>query len=243
MSVTSIRAVPRELPHADIYLDDLFEVEEIFSRNFEKLARPVEVSFQYTLNGELRMTAREDLVNHGGHCSQFGLCLVRGKGGSGSEVVLRFYSSLRPAIDIPYDLREEQWPIYGQIEQIFRSRAGKLKRVTASVPKGLLYGLDGALGALLIMAGPVLLFVIAKHYISPYYLLALFGFLLIYAPVLILVRSDKREDRVYFQYRRDDQKARESTRKEWTQKVIMLLLGALVGIAGTLLTKALVGSR
>lgn len=242
MTTTTIRSVPRKLPKAAIYLDDLFEVERILSESFSRSSKPQNVSFEYRVDGDLKMTTHEDLIEHGGESSNFALLVITGADYRSVQSVVSFYGGIDPAVDFPYELKEQSWPLYAQVQQIFESRTSKLKKVVAQIPSSLLYQVYGAATGLWIMipmlAGIALKF---KAYVALF--LLIFFCATIYVPAFILVRTDKKEAKIYFRHQRDDEKARQTTRREWIGKVVLVILGAIAGIIGTLITRLLTGSH
>ena len=184
------------------------------------------------------MTTHDDLIEHGGNTCNFELCIDTGKSGRSCDTVLRFYSSLNPSFHAPFELNNERWTIYAKIEQIFRTRTNKLKNLAESINRPFLYGLYGALPTLGFITIPTLcsLIILPTMYkFKPYCIIAILSFVVVYTPVFVLIRALGRTDRVYLRYRREDQKAKEATRKEWIGKLVMIVIGAIVGIAGTLL--------
>jgi hypothetical protein len=206
LAKTAIRVVPRELTHASIYLDDLFEIENIFSERFEKLNEPMKVTFEYTIDGDLKMTTRQGLIEHGGQTSSFQLYIVIERPSFQREMILQFYESLKPSITFPYELRDQAWPIYAQVEQILRSREGKLKKLAGSLSRSGLYSTYGALSALGAIGLPSSLVYVWARGISVLVGSLLFVYLLFFIPVFILVRAAEKNDRLYLHFIREKQK-------------------------------------
>src|ERR1035437_3534387 len=227
MVKSAIRSIPRELPHASIYLDDLFEIEQILSERFSKLPNLPEFSFQYEVEGSLRMTTHQDLIDHGGSCTSFRLGIVSVESSYSENCVLRFYGRLRPTFDVPYVLKEEGWAIWGKVEQIFRTRAGKLKALATSLPQDFIYGAYVALCIIGFIAG--------LQFRSYHGFIGLIGLALICVSVQILVSARNWNNKIFLHYRREREKSREAVRREWFGKLAVLVLGAVLGVVGTIL--------
>lgn len=88
MTKKAIRTVPSELPHARIYLDDLFEIEAILLDEFSKLTNPPSVSFEYEIDGNVMMTTHDELLDHGGHTTDFSLNICTTRSGFGGRAIL-----------------------------------------------------------------------------------------------------------------------------------------------------------
>jgi hypothetical protein len=243
MTTTTIRSVPRGLPKAAIYLDDLFEVERILTEAFSKLPKPRSVSFEYQVNSELKMTTHDDLIKHGGETSSFALLVISEGLVFSSRSVVSLYGGLNPSIDFPYELGDSAWPLYAQVQQIFEARTSRLKKVVAQTSMPTFYGLYGAMGALGLLVIPGFVTYVLRHKVNPAILLLIPLYALIYAPVWILVRTDRKKAKIYFRHRRDEEKTRQSARKEWVDKVVLVILGAIAGVIGTLITRLLIGSH
>jgi hypothetical protein len=210
-------------------LDDLFEIEQILTDRFSKFPNPPQFSFQYEVEGSLRMTTHQDLIDHGGSCTVFRLGIVSAEFLYSQDRVLWFCGRSKPTFDIPYTLKDEGWAIWGQVEQIFRTRAGKLKTLATSLPQDFYYG-----------AGLVSLVIgfITGHLLNrpdQYGILGLIGFALIIVSLQILVSAKTRNNQIFLHYRREREKSKEVARREWFGKVALLVLGAILGTIGTIL--------
>jgi hypothetical protein len=134
LSKTAIRPVNRHLPHARLYLDDLYEIEAILSAACAKLKDPPTIAFEYEVDQGFKLTTHQDLKDHEGFSSYFDLNIISNSRFAMNERVLQFYSSLSPGFSIPYWLQNEQWAVFGEIESVFKSREDKLKSVCDAMP-------------------------------------------------------------------------------------------------------------
>jgi hypothetical protein len=236
MTTTAIRSLPKELPYARIFLDDLYEIEAILSEEMAKLPRPRLISFEYEIDGTTKVTTHEELESHGGHSNRFSLNLVSPDPLFWGRLVLRLHSILRPTFDMPFDLRDQHWAIFGRVEQIFEARSDKLRKAAESIPKSTnLFLLVLAFTGLICMA---------FHWIPP--LLGLFFSAIVglacWAGFALSIVG-MRNSRIYFTYSRLDENARKAARKGNLEKIIWFLVTAVVsaclGVLGTLLIEHL----
>jgi hypothetical protein len=239
MAKTTILSVPSELPHASIYLDDLFEIERILYQYFSELPNSPTISFHYIIDETIRMTTHDDLISHGGESEDFSLIIETGKEYSSHEKVLIFYSSLNPSFSVPFQLNKYRWAVYAQIEQIFRARSKKLPTFLGLIPRPALYGLYGSfsmMGTFVVGALISLVLYSGFHKYWPYILIGTVVYLIVFIPIMVSVKTIERSDKIYLQFQRDSHKALESTRKEWFGKIVLLALGTIMGVLGTLLS-------
>jgi hypothetical protein len=133
VTTTAIRKVPTSLPHARIFLDDLFEIENLLTVEFSKLYEGSSITFEYAIDETIAMTTHQELIDHGGYTNQFSLSVLSGAKylATGSLI---FNGSMHPLFSVPYDLRSNEWAIFGKIEQIFNARKDRIKCLHESVP-------------------------------------------------------------------------------------------------------------
>jgi hypothetical protein len=125
LTTSVIRKLPSELPHSRLYLDDLFEIEEILEDEFAKLQNAQPIAFEYEIDGSLVITTHEELIEHGGSSCRFALNIVSADWRLKGDGVLSFYSTIKPRFAVPYALKEGDWALFGRVEQIFwRVRIG-----------------------------------------------------------------------------------------------------------------------
>lgn len=125
MAKRSIRRPNTKMPDADIYLDDLQEIEELFRALCARQNTSRKCRFEYQFKDEVICDSIADLEQHGGHSSNFAMKVY--SDGGFDVTVLRYYKPLNPQIDFPYWLEEgKQWEVRARIEEIFRPRRNRL---------------------------------------------------------------------------------------------------------------------
>ncbi|MGB8478849.1 MAG: hypothetical protein WCE63_08410 [Acidobacteriaceae bacterium] len=229
MTKTAIREVPRELPHARIFLDDLFEVETILRESYAKLPNASPIGFEYTIDGRIKLTTHEELKEHEGYSSNFYLYVVGNSRYFGSSTVLSISRFSNPEFTPPYDLKDQNWEIFGKVAEVFKTREDKFKNAIMSLPFWLSWMLLPAMVACAILANlkAVTQYVDPRAFYSAQ-LLLLIGYLVAFYEVF-------RRNRIYFRYARQDQKARDAARRERFEKFLWLLAGTILGALATVL--------
>ncbi len=233
MSVETIRPVPTDLPHADIYLDDLFEIEDLVTAELRALSAAPETHFEYEVD-DLRMTAREDLEKHGGSTSRFSLMVVF-KDRRWKESVLQIHGGLRPRFTPPHDLEDRRYELFGRAQQIFNGRASEFKAAMERI-------LDSryAYPTLCILGAAT--FLVTFHIGSTrLFLESCAAYLLFCAALAALAFAGAtRKNRLILEYVRQNTKARKEKRSEAATKVWIGILCATVGaFVGALLQRML----
>jgi hypothetical protein len=232
LAKTAIRNVPTDLKHADIYLDDLFEIEEILSEPFARTNDPSTISFEYEIDDEVRLTTREELREHGGSSSKFRLniILTRTEPGRDSQSkkapCLYLYNTTSPSLYLPFGSSMNPWEIFGRVDQVFNARRNKLKILAESAPFWT-QALSAIALALLVgfalprrvPSGPREAAVLSAYFISI---------------SLYWVCGPLRKNKIYFRDAREDEKGRAKRRNERVEKLAFLLIGTLLGTLGTL---------
>jgi len=229
LTKTAIREVPRELPHARIFLDDLFEVEAILRESYAKLPKEPPIGFEYTIDGKIRLTTHDELKEHEGYSSNFSLFVVGNSPYAGNSSILSITRFSNPEFNPPYDLEDQKWEIFGKVAEVFKAREDRLKNAIMALPSWLSWMLLPAVLACAILANlkAVTQYVDPKAFYS-IQLLLLIGYLIAFYEVF-------RRSRIYFRYARQDQKARDAARKERFEKFLWLLVGTILGALATIL--------
>ena len=238
MAIHKIHAVPRDLPHARLYLDDIEEISGILlevvaealadsgRRRESNLGSPAQsqagkaateavtardLNVSYTI-GDTRMDSVADLQTYGGSTSNFKIRV----GSWGNNV--SFYFSLRPTIEL-YSLDEErQWSTYGKIKSIFDRRQLRTKNAIAGLPGWLkwsawiLFSTIPTAITLTSMGKSIELYVLTGWLI----VLALFAFLLWRRSRVFLVRSHERS------------KMASEKRRSYARDIIFIAIGAVI---------------
>lgn len=221
MTKTAIRTIPSELPHASIYLDDLFEIEDIFANQAKRLPAPVPITFEYIVDRSIKMTTHEELIEHGGSCSEFSLRL-RSEMKNVDSSVISIIGMAHTQFEIPYFLSDQAWEIFGKVEQIFKTRrdrlkiyADELRIATAFLPYVWLLIL-AAMSRILHLSFPPSLY--------------WGGALLLIAPWLLGAAAIWKRNLIYLRFIRMDQKAKNAAWKERIEKLIWVLIGLAIGM-------------
>ena len=229
MTTTTIRKVPRSLPHARIYLDDLFEIENLLRDEFSKRYDAASISFEYVVDNSISMTTHDELVEHGGYATHFSLSASAGSRFLGSAL-LNFDGNSAPFFSLPYDSRESEWALYGKVNEIFHARRDWLKNFYESVPGWLIFGL----WAVMFVVGSLIQIIVPKDpgirpLLEPYLALMVIPLVFIGLALVVLFRKN----RIYLRLARQDQKARAAARRERIGKLLWLLAGSIIGVAAT----------
>jgi hypothetical protein len=218
---TAIRAIPRQLPHASIYLDDLFEIEDLFLAQAAARPTPISIAFEYVLDGSIKITTREELIEHGGSCSEFSLRL-RSEETYVNTSVINIIGMAHIQFEIPYFLSDQAWEIFGKVEQIFKTRRDRMKAFADALPNK---------AALLPLAWVLVLVVVSLllHRSLPP---SLYwgGALLLFSPFLFDAIGIWKKNLIYLRFIRMDQKARSAAWKDRAEKLVWLLIGLAVGL-------------
>lgn len=134
MAVIAITKVPRDLPNAHIYLDDLLEVERALQSAASGLQLFETICFVYEIDGRTRLTEHKDLLEYGGFSSHISVyCIIKHAHISEDEV-LRFRGILEPRFTSPHCLVHSEWELFGRVNQVFGLRRDKLQAFAAKIP-------------------------------------------------------------------------------------------------------------
>jgi hypothetical protein len=231
MSKTVVRDGGTKLSHARLYLDDLFEIEGIISEAFAKLENSPSIRFEYEIDRKLKVTTHEDLKDHEGFSFMFTMNVVSDSLYFNTDYgVLRFYSTLSPEFSAPHALGDERWATFGKIESVFKSRQDKFKTTCEAMP------FLPFLAA--VVSLPILSLVATRNGFTHFADNAGFTDWLLAAVILVIGFGQLRKNGIYLRDAREDQKERTKNRNERIEKLIFLvvgaLLGATLGTAGTM---------
>ncbi len=221
MTKTAIRTIPRQLPHASIYLDDLFEIEDIFVNQAKGLPTPVPITFEYILGSSIKITTRDELIEHAGSCSEFSLRLRSEKPYVNTSVI-NIIGMAHIQFEIPYFLSDQAWEIFGKVEQIFKMRRDRMKAFADALPNK----------ASLLPWAWVLVLVVVSLLLHRSLPPSLYwgGALLLFSPFLFGAIGIWKKNLIYLRFIRMDQKARSAAWKDRAEKLVWLLIGLAVGL-------------
>ncbi|HET9101362.1 MAG TPA: hypothetical protein VFN62_13285 [Acidobacteriaceae bacterium] len=227
MTKTPIRDVPRKLPHARIYLDDLFEVEDILKAYADRSDVSF-IGFEYEIDNKVKLTTRDELKEHEGYSSRFSLIMVADPRLSTRDV-LSITRYLNPEFVVPYLLEDQRWAIFAEVEQVFKARKDSLKNVITSFPGWFIFVLLLAIFACSSLANlrAITRYVDARAF---YLFEALFESIALMAWYAVF-----RRNRVYFRYARRDQQERAAAWRKRLEKFLWILLGTFLGAVATFL--------
>ena len=219
MAITKIRQVPRELPHAHLYLDDVEEICQILTDVYKKNSRsgqPEEPTLTFS-TADRRMDSIEDLRELGGSATNFDI--VVGDWG-GSKV--RFYSILRPTLEASSLSTEDLWAVYGRIKTIFDNRQYHIKNTILSIPSWL------GLSMWLLLAIVVQNILPLPHGGHVRVAIATFvGYVIVTWAAVVLVMF--RKSRVSFVRSHERSKLIEEAKQGYFKTIILLAVGAIIG--------------
>ncbi len=118
-----IRDVADRLLHANIYLDDLKEIEGIVRAAFAALPEPVPFAIKYEIPSEHSFKSLEDLKAHGLRSSNLQMILVPSNPLQIRKTVVAMRRMDNPSFGAPIQLpTDAQWAVFSQIEAVFAAR-------------------------------------------------------------------------------------------------------------------------
>jgi hypothetical protein len=122
MAMKRIRDVPRTLPNARLYLDDLEEIAKILSDLYPNK------TITYQIGDTEQYETITDLEHRGGSSSLFWIAI-------GDRLTgLRLYKILPPELSL-YSLDKTiKWAAYAKVRAVFDSRGFKLRNALGSLP-------------------------------------------------------------------------------------------------------------
>jgi hypothetical protein len=225
MAVHKIRETPSHLPFARLYIDDILEIESVVR---EALGTGTDVRFEYIVDESVRISTLEDLLSHGGYATDFALVLCSEQLNVREQVILRLLSHFSPSFNAPYDLKAEQFDLYGRVRIIFEDRAMTLTNA--------LRGLPAAINTLLIVLPLICVFISIPVVRSGHQWVAWFIACVSVLSASALWIEGFRKSRVYFARHREDALAKKQRRSERVEKLIWMIFGVAFGCLGTILT-------
>lgn len=240
MAITHVReGVPTGLPVARLLLDDIKAIKELLSEELKKLAdtpdSPVWVT--YRINRDTQCEDIADLKEIGGYVKDFEMDVAvkldhevysaRLKVGGRSNYLWIFGN------------REElAWTLHGRVQRVFFARRLKSSYVYESLPTAMQQLMDmlaASSGTIVLMIVFSWLRALVRHtHVSPATLPASGALALL---ALLVGLGSLRKSGVYLHYRHDIHRERRAERRTWIRDVVKLVIGAVLGVVGTLLTR------
>ena len=127
MTVTTVRKIPSELPHAHLYLED---VEEICKILLDAFSRPStsQPTILFSIGDDLQMDSIDDLERRGGSAKDFGIEVV-----GYSYDRIRFQSFMNPEADF-YSLSDSgRWAMHNKLKAVFDARRFVIKNAINAI--------------------------------------------------------------------------------------------------------------
>jgi hypothetical protein len=212
MAIRTVRHIPDELPHARLYLDDIEEISAILRDAFAPTATKLGIESKVIYKiGDIRMDSIDDLQTRGGSTKE----LEVSTGGLGPSV--RFGSFLNPEVQLHIVDDEEAWAIYGKIRSIFEPRQLRVKNAIAALPEWLKW-----------FVWPFLPFSLVLTPYSHREVYFIVGYVLVTA---IIGYVSVRPSRVVLVRYHERRKKASEERAAQIEKLIFLLVGAVIGAA------------
>jgi hypothetical protein len=219
MAITKIRNVPRELPHADLYLDDVEEICKILIEVYKKNLRsgePAEPKVIFS-TADRRMESIEDLMELGGSATTFNITV-----GDWTSSKIHFYSRLNPTLEAYSLSTDELWSIYSQIKNIFDNRQYRLKNVILSLPSWAGWSLW-----ILMVVTPWVLTALLRFVGVKVVASLLAAYIIVGLPAVSLVLF--RKSRVTFVRSHERSKLIAEAKKGYVRTIVLLVGGAVIG--------------
>jgi hypothetical protein len=219
-----IHTVPTKLSHACIYLDDLFEIEGILSKEYAKLSKSTTISFEYEIDKNVVLTTHEELIEYGGYSNNFVVNVLSSECSYPDYRVLSMYHMLNPELRLLQVSVGQQWTIYGLVEDVFKKRQSindKLKTFIQAIPDSIVvsFGLIIIVYCGLMMGTAKSLW--ALSYLAPLILIVVF--------CLIAIRGN----RIYFRSAKQDERERTEVRKQRIERFIWVVVTAIITAIST----------
>jgi hypothetical protein len=212
MTVTTVRKIPSELPHAHLYLDDVEEICKILLDTFKTLPGNSQPNIRFSVGDNLRTDSIEDLEERGGSATHFSIEV--GPRFSADDVNFRGF--LNPEARF-YGLSEsEQWAVYSKLKAIFDLRRFVIKNAIVDLPGWLKWSLYFVA---VFGVPPLLSYLHARSfmYIAYIVFLGLIAFAMF------------RPSRVSFVRSHDRSKHASEIRRGYFRDIFMIVLGGAIG--------------
>jgi hypothetical protein len=243
MAITRVpTGIPNELPHARLFLDEIKAIEEILKTELGRSSPTGIASVKYLLNGETRCDSLEDLEEIGGSVEKFGLEVTIERENRYGETasfdigdVARVWTQ-----QLPSDVR---WAIYGKVRNILFARRLKLSYVLNTFSNEM-QGVIWAIGTMAgLGAGTLVIIRVLSSIFHPVHHISFapLGVVAAFAALLsLLVFLANRKGRVYLYYHHSIERERRLHRKSIILDLIKILVGAVLGVIGTLVVRWIV---
>lgn len=227
MVLRRIEEVPRELPHAHIFLDDIEEISRILQEAVagaevglgrftgpDSSGQQAPPSTRYEFGGTMTDTL-EDLRSLGGSTTEFELQV-----GESFGCGLRFYHMLNPTLELHILKSDEAWAVYGRVRSIFDHRRLRLKNAILDMPAFLKVILASVLFVLL---PPAFVAFARKSPSGVWFLLAYIAF-----DLALIVYIFFWPSRVMFVASHDKERLSAASRRHNARDLVMIAVGGVI---------------
>ncbi len=229
MTTEHIREVPSDLPRARLYIEEISEIEKIITNVLDAAAG---ASFEYVIEDTLRITTLDELLSHGGNTTRFELVLVTSSYSHPiRQSLLRFKAGTfwneAPRFSCPYDLKDREFDLYARVLSIFQGRQLRIANALQELPSWII----GPVEMLPIML--LLPQLDAVQFGHPKLSLLFFCLEILGVREILLAH---RKSKVYLVRHRQDTLAKKQRANERIEKIMWLIVGALIGSVATIIT-------
>lgn len=233
MPIAKIREIPRDLPAARLYLDDIEELTEILLEAFKPTAaarfHPEDVCVKYSFGGKLRgdasTTSINDLKSVGGSSSYFYIHV----GQWGPKLSIQ--GILPPDLSLAALPENEARAVYQKVESVFRHRELGLKNFLTSIPSWVTW-VGMALN--LLVPGPLIALLLQKH--APNILVVALGCIYLALLGSIFIFSFQ-PSRVVFADSYEQSRQSAEARRAYARDLVFALIGAALALLGQLVAR------
>jgi hypothetical protein len=232
------RDVPTQLPPSDIFLDDMAEIVEILTTEFNTLQTTnppdhgdLSISFTYEVDEEYTFSSIEELATHGGKTSEFALKANIDTTFQGQvwipyeSTVVEFSGSSPVRIRLPYQFEASKWSAFARIERVFAERKSRLREFGRSLDPMNIVLVGYGLSFVVFVADSYFL---AKFHKRMFLVGAIVGSLWMLT-MLVGIYSIFRKNYVLLRFRREAGQEKAKSRNEMLAKTVWLVLAAALG--------------
>ena len=224
--MAKILKINAAMPCADLYLDDLEDLEMIIRDAIDKVGPPLSVTFEYEIAGEDSFRSIAELQEHGGTVKQLDVRV--GINGARPERLLDLGRRWRPELSIPYELRSDGWAVNARVRELMSRRRDRMKEMMITmgdIAQTLIFSLALAsctaflvLLTLKITSGKSYVVIGKWHFWLPIALLT--------APWSV---ADLRSNRVYLRYSRADAAEASKRNRDLLRQIVSNAISGIIG--------------
>jgi hypothetical protein len=236
MAIERIReACPTELPEANLFLDDIKAIHELFVDEIRKVAQDSEsVSTKYVVRKITRCDSLDDLEELGGSVRQFQMNVeVKKQYGLGRTTLSIDSYSLLNTLGLS---NEAEWALHARVASLCDERGVRLYNTFNSLPinvQGMLWGLASLCSGVAFTTTFVMGSYLFRHVAHRSYglLCAIAMPCWLFAGLISLAQ---RKGRVKLYYRHSIERERRAHGRALLMDVVKIVIGAILGVLGTL---------